>query len=475
MEDKKIRVRIAPSPTGDPHVGTAYIALFNYIFAKQNNGDFIIRIEDTDRTRFNEQSEREILEYLKWLGLNWKEGPDIGGSVAPYKQSERKDIYKKYVDQLLESGKAYKCFCTEERLTKLKEFQKSRKLPPGYDGKCRNLEKDEIRDNLLNEKNFVVRLRVPKEGKTTVKDVLREDIEFDNVKIDDQVLLKSDGMPTYHLASVVDDKLMGITHVIRAEEWIPSTPKHVLLYQAFGWDAPKWIHMPILRNADRSKISKRKNAVSLKHYKEQGYLKEALINFLGLMGWHPKSGEEVFDLDFMARHFNFNDVHLGGPVFDVAKLNWLNREYIRSYDNRELCKLINISFDTFTEKVIEECKDAYTLNELKEKVNFFTSNPLENLNSSEDRDKMLEVIKREETSKVIEYLKSNIKDIEEAEEAKQFIENMKESLNLNAGKILPVLRILVIGAMRGVEAAKILTIYSKDEILRRMDLVLNGI
>ena len=475
MEDKKVRVRIAPSPTGDPHVGTAYIALFNWVFAKQSAGDFIIRIEDTDRTRFNEKSEREILEYLKWLGLNWKEGPDIGGSRAPYKQSERKDIYLKYVDQLLENGSAYRCFCSEERLAKLKEFQKSKKLPPGYDGKCRSLENDEIRDNLLNEKKFVVRLRVPKEGKTLVKDLLREDIEFDNVKIDDQILFKSDGMPTYHLASVVDDKLMEITHVIRAEEWIPSTPKHVLLYSAFGWDAPIWVHMPILRNADKSKISKRKNAVSLKHYKDQGYLKEALINFLGLMGWHPKSGEEIFDLSFMAEHFDFKDVHLGGPVFDVAKLNWLNREYIRSYDKKELCKLIDIAYDSFLDKVIEECRDAYTLIELKENVNFFTSSPLDNINSSEDREKMVDLLKREESKIVVDYIKSSLKDIESIDEAKQFIEKMKSDLNLGAGKILPPLRVMVVGAMRGVEAGKILTIYSKEEILRRMDLVINGI
>ena len=281
---KKVRVRIAPSPTGDPHVGTAYIALFNWVFAKKNGGDFIIRIEDTDRTRFNEKSEREILEYLKWLGLDWSEGPDLGGKYGPYKQSERAHIYREYVDKLLSEGKAYRCFCSEDRLRKLREFQNSRKLPPGYDRKCRSLTEEEVESKIAQGMEFTVRLRVPLEGKSVVNDLLRGKIEFDNAKIDDQVLMKSDGMPTYHLANVVDDKLMGITHVVRAEEWIPSTPKHVLLYRAFGWEEPVWVHMPILRNADKSKISKRKNAVSLKHYHDKGYLKEALLNFLALMG-----------------------------------------------------------------------------------------------------------------------------------------------------------------------------------------------
>ena len=271
MSEKKVRVRIAPSPTGDPHVGTAYIGLFNYAFAKHNSGDFILRIEDTDRTRFSGDSEQQIFDAMKWLGLNYDEGPDVGGEAGPYRQSERFSIYKDYAEQLVEKGEAYYCFCTAERLQKLRERQAAMKQAPGYDGHCRNLSKEEVEAKLAAGEPYVIRLKMPYEGETVVNDGLRGEIRFENSKIDDQVLLKSDGFPTYHLANIVDDHLMGITHVIRAEEWISSTPKHIQLYKAFGWDEPKWYHMPLLRNADKTKISKRKNPVSLNYYKEEGY------------------------------------------------------------------------------------------------------------------------------------------------------------------------------------------------------------
>ena len=273
-DNKRVRVRIAPSPTGDPHVGTAYIGLFNYAFAKHNGGDFILRIEDTDRTRFSGDSEQQIFDAMKWLGLNYDEGPDVGGEAGPYRQSERFSIYKDYAEQLVEKGEAYYCFCTAERLQKLRERQAAMKQAPGYDGHCRNLTKEEVEAKLAVGEPYVIRLKMPYEGETVVNDGLRGEIRFENSKIDDQVLLKSDGFPTYHLANIVDDHLMGITHVIRAEEWISSTPKHIQLYKAFGWDEPKWYHMPLLRNADKTKISKRKNPVSLNYYKEEGYLKE---------------------------------------------------------------------------------------------------------------------------------------------------------------------------------------------------------
>ncbi len=326
---RPVRVRIAPSPTGDPHVGTAYIALFNYAFARQHGGKFILRIEDTDRTRSTLESEQMILRALRWVGLTWDEGPDVGGPFAPYRQSERSAMYKAASDQLIASGGAYPCFCTEQRLEELKLAQKLAKQQPRYDGLCRNIAADEVRTRLAAGEKHTVRLAMPKEGVTVFEDKLRGRVEIKNDQVDDQVLLKSDGFPTYHLANVVDDHHMEITHVIRAEEWITSTPKHVQLYKAFGWDAPEWVHMPLLRNADKSKISKRKNPVSLDYYRDAGFLPEALLNFLGNQGFSIGGDREKYTLPQFIEEFAFEKVSLGGPVFDVAKLTHLNGQYIR--------------------------------------------------------------------------------------------------------------------------------------------------
>jgi glutamyl-tRNA synthetase len=342
-----IRVRIAPSPTGDPHVGTAYIGLINFIYARQRGGQFILRIEDTDRARFVATSEQMIFDALKWVGLTWDEGPDVGGPFGPYRQSERTQIYRDHAEILLENGTAYRCFCTPEELEASRKQQMAAKLPPRYAGTCRNLSPAVVETNLAESKEYVVRMKVPLEGSTTFRDELRGDITFEHTNVDDQVLMKSDGFPTYHLANVVDDHLMLITDVIRAEEWISSTPKHVLLYQAFGWPAPRFWHMPLLRNLDKSKISKRKNPVSLVFYRQAGYLPEAVINFLGLMGGgmsdagNPEtaavgaapsgmpSEADIFSLEDMLARFRVDKIRLGGPVFDLTKLKWLNGEYLR--------------------------------------------------------------------------------------------------------------------------------------------------
>ncbi|MDE1175561.1 MAG: glutamate--tRNA ligase [Edaphobacter sp.] len=336
-----IRVRIAPSPTGDPHVGTAYIGLLNYIYARQRGGQFILRIEDTDRTRFVSTSEEMIFDSLRWLGLNWDEGPDVGGPFGPYRQSERTEIYREHADILLKNGTAYRCFCTAEELDDIRKQQLAAKLPPRYPGTCRRLTPEQIDANIAAGKSYTIRLAIPPHGNdlsssTTFRDELRGSITFEHGNVDDQVLMKSDGYPTYHLANVVDDHLMQITDVIRAEEWISSTPKHVLLYKAFGWQVPRFWHMPLLRNIDKSKISKRKNPVSLIYYRDSGYLPPAIINFLGLMGGGMPSdfagGDgviEKFTLDEMVANFVFTDIRVGGPVFDLAKLKWLNGEYLR--------------------------------------------------------------------------------------------------------------------------------------------------
>ncbi len=324
-----VRVRIAPSPTGDPHVGTAYIALFNYVFARKMGGQFLLRIEDTDRARSTKESEEAILRALKWVGLSWDEGPDVGGPFGPYRQSERAAIYTEHAKMLVDRGAAYPCFCDDARLEALRAQQRAEKKNPGYDRHCRQLDAAEAQRRQAAGERHVIRLAMPIDGQTKFQDQLRGELIFENTQIDDQVLLKSDGFPTYHLANVVDDHLMQISHVIRAEEWISSTPKHVQLYQSFGWEPPLFIHMPLLRNADKSKISKRKNPVSLDYYRDAGYLAEALLNFLGLMGFSFGGDREKFTLAEMISEFDWAKVSTGGPVFDLAKLSWLNGLYIR--------------------------------------------------------------------------------------------------------------------------------------------------
>ncbi len=336
--DKKVRVRIAPSPTGEPHIGTAYIALFNYAFAKKEGGDFILRIEDTDQSRSTKSSENSIFESLSWFGLDWSEGPDKGGTFGPYRQSERLNIYKEQITKLLEKDQAYVCFCTSERLNELREEMKAAKKDTGYDGHCRNLSKEDVEKRIENGESHVIRLKVPREegAVTSFFDLIRKNsIEIKNSIIDDQILIKADGFPTYHFANVVDDHLMEITHVIRGEEWITSTPKHIMLYNAFGWEIPKFAHLSLLRNPDKSKVSKRKNPVSLTWFRAAGYTPPGLLNFLGVMGYSQGNEDERFTIDELVDTFSFDRFSTSAPVFDVQKLNTLNEEYIRKLNDQE--------------------------------------------------------------------------------------------------------------------------------------------
>ncbi len=328
------RVRIAPSPTGDPHVGTAYIGLFNYVFARKHGGTFVLRIEDTDQARCTPGSEQAIFEALKWLGLNWQEGPDCGGDYGPYRQSERLPIYREHVARLLAEGKAYRCFATPEELAEMRKVQREQKLDLAYDGRYRDYDPKQAEQRAAAGEPHVVRMKVPREpgATTTVHDCLRGDVTFENRLIDDQVIMKSDGFPTYHLACVVDDHLMKISHVIRGEEWITSTPKHVLLYQAFGWEAPAFYHLGLLRNHNKSKLSKRKNPVSVFHYRDLGYLPGTFVNFLGTLGFSYGDDRERFTLDEMVERFEWSRVSPGGPVFDPVKLAAFNADDIRAMD-----------------------------------------------------------------------------------------------------------------------------------------------
>ena len=339
----QIRTRVAPSPTGDPHVGTAYIALFNRCFAHAQDGKFVLRIEDTDKARSTAESELKILESLQWLNLTWDEGPDVGGEFGPYRQSERSEIYQQHIEKLLDSGDAFRCFCTSQRLQELRAEQMKQKTTPGYDGHCLHLDPTEVRQRVADKELHVIRMRVPAEGECQFSDGLRGEIAIPWSQIDMQVLIKSDGLPTYHFANVVDDHLMQITDVIRGEEWINSTPKHLLLYQYFGWQAPRYFHMPLLRNPDKSKLSKRKNPTSIFYYRDMGYLPEAVVNYLAMMGWTMPSGEEKFSLQEMQDAFDINRVSLGGPIFDLEKLDWLNGKYIRE----------NLSDDQLAEQFLQ--------------------------------------------------------------------------------------------------------------------------
>lgn len=335
------RLRVAPSPTGDPHVGTAYMSLFNLAYARKTGGQFVLRIEDTDRARYIAGSEEQIFTTLRWLGLPWDEGPDVGGPYGPYRQSERLDTYKPYVEKLIEDGHAYYCWCSSERLAEMRaEQQASKQANTGYDRLCYGKTREERAKLPGFTETPVVRMLIPDDVPLVFDDVIRGAVSAP--RPDDQVILKADGFPTYHMAVVVDDHLMGITHVVRGEEWISSTPKHVLLYRWLGWDVPAFAHMPLLRNPNKSKISKRKNpAARLLWFREQGYLPEALVNFLQLLGYPPRDDDhEVASFAEFVADFDWAKVNTVGPVFDIDKLNWLNGYYIRQLSPDELASRI---------------------------------------------------------------------------------------------------------------------------------------
>lgn len=344
---KMVRTRFAPSPTGYLHIGSLRTSLFAFLFARHHGGKNILRIEDTDQTRKVDDAVEKLVEVLAVMGIEFDEGPvmEAGkivykGEFGPYVQSERLEKYQSFAKQLVENKKAYYCFCSSQRLDELRKEQTALKKPPMYDGLCKNLSEQEVQANLSAKQPCVVRQAIPKEGKTVVSDLVYGDINYDNALLDDQILLKSDGFPTYHLAVVVDDHLMEITHVIRAEEWIPSTPKHVLLYQAFGWEPPAFAHLPLIVNPDKTKLSKRQGDVAVEDYLQKGYLPEALVNFVALLGWNPKTEQEIFDMQGLIDNFDLSKVNKSSAVFDVNKLDWMNSQYIKSLSNDELLKFL---------------------------------------------------------------------------------------------------------------------------------------
>jgi glutamyl-tRNA synthetase len=481
---ERVRLRIAPSPTGDPHVGTAYMALFNRAFAHRHGGQFILRIEDTDQTRYNETSVGEILESLRWLGLLPDEGPGLGGEYGPYVQTQRSALYKEQAEVLIERGSAYKCFCTKERLDEMRREQTARKEPTHYDRTCLRLSLEEIERNLQEGKPYVVRIRMPDEGTTTFTDLIRGEISFENRVLDDAVLLKSDGLPVYHLAVVVDDHFMEVSHVVRAEEWISSTPMHVLLYQAFGWELPKFAHMPLLRNADRSKISKRKNNTSLKWYREQGFLPEALINFLALMGWSMPKGEdgseppEIFSYEDVEREFTFERVTTSGPVFDLVKLTNINGKYIRMLSDEELYERLQPFLpggldEERVRKVVLVIKDRLTrLGEFMELTEFLFGPP-------PDYEAELLVPKkgtREAVKEALGRARQTLEGLREPwahEEWENELRGLAEEMGMKAGDLFMTLRVAVTGSKVSPPLFEVMEVLGKGETLARVDAALS--
>lgn len=484
MINENIRVRFAPSPTGFLHVGGLRTALYNFLFARKNNGKFILRIEDTDRNRFVEGAIENLIKTLNWCELNFDEGPFVGGDFGPYLQSFRLDIYKKFVYELIAKEKAYYCFCSPQRLEELRNEQQRNKVPQAkYDKHCLKLSQTEIGENLSKSIPYVIRLNVEPNRKVIFNDVVREQVEFDTNNIDDQILLKSDGYPTYHLANVVDDHLMKITHVIRGEEWISSTPKHILLYDFFEWDKPIFAHLPLLLNPDRSKLSKRQSDVAVEDYKDKGYLKEGLLNFVALLGWNAGDDKEFYYLNELIDNFSLERINKAGAVFDVVKLNSLNAMHLRKKSNEDLLNLlkeelqksslINKNFsDEFLLSVINAMKERVTFNyEFISACKYFYEAPKEFEQNS------IEKNWKPETLEQLKILNNEFSTLENPnkEDYEQALTKIAEQLKIGNGKLIHPLRLAVTGQSTGPGVFDILFILGKNEVVQRINEAINKI
>jgi glutamyl-tRNA synthetase len=472
-----VRVRFAPSPTGYLHVGGLRTALYNFLFARKNNGKFILRIEDTDRNRYVEGAVENLIKALKWCGLEFDEGPEVGGQFGPYMQSQRLDIYQQHAHKLISQNKAYYCFCTPERLETLREEQQKQKLPQAkYDKHCLALRKEEVEEKLKSGIPYVIRLNVEPNHKIHFEDIVREHVEFESNNVDDQVLIKSDGYPTYHLANVVDDHLMQISHVIRGEEWLSSTPKHVLLYDAFKWERPLFSHLPLLLNHDRSKLSKRQGDVAVEDYRAKGYLKEALVNFVALLGWNAGDDKEFYYISELIENFSLERVNKSGAVFDIEKLNWLNAEHLRKKSNEQILEMLkneilNSQFSTLN------YSDSYLLDiivAMKERVSFVK----EFISKSPY---FFEAPKEYEEAAVTKNWKpgtpDQLKKLRDAfallnkplkEDYELTLAKIAEELNIGKGKLIHPLRLAVSGMSAGPGVFDIVRILGKEETISRL-------
>ena len=482
MIENSIRVRFAPSPTGYLHVGGLRTALYNYLFAKHQNGKIVLRIEDTDRKRFVEGAVENLIETLKWTGVNFDEGPGIGGEFVSYFQSDRLKVYREHTNKLISEGKAYYCFCTPDRLEKLREEQKQQKLPQlKYDKHCLSLNKDQIDTNINSNISFVIRLNVEANKTVTFEDEIRGKVEFETNTIDDQVLIKSDGYPTYHLANVVDDYLMKISHVIRGEEWLPSTPKHILLYDYFNWKKPKFAHLPLLLNPDKSKLSKRQGDVAVEDYKARGYLKEALINFVALLGWNYGDDKEFYEMNELIEKFSLDRVHKAGAVFNVEKLNWLNFEHLRKKNNDEVLKILREEISNSIYKN-DDFKDEYLLkviSSMKERVSFVNEYLTKGFYffeaPKEYEEKNLKKRWKEDSHALLKKLRDQFEKLNNptTQDFESLLSQTAEELNISKGKLIHPLRISVSGVGEGPGVFDILNILGKEEVMNRINTALN--
>jgi glutamyl-tRNA synthetase len=478
MNDNETRVRFAPSPTGYLHVGGARSALFNYLFAKRHKGKFILRIEDTDRSRYVKGALEEIYESLRWLGLEWDEGPGIGGPCGPYIQSERVAIYKEHAEKLLSSGKAYRCFCSSERLAALREEQEKTKQPVGYDKKCRSLSEEETDRLLVGNKAHVVRFKIQAGRKIVFNDIIRGEIEYSSDVLDDIVLIKSDGFPTYHMANVVDDHLMNITHVLRGDEWISSTPRHVLLYEAFGWNPPQFAHLPVILAEDGKKLSKRKGAASVMDYKRAGFLPEALFNFLALLGWAPGDEREKMSVKDLTGAFSLEHVSPKPAVFDEKKMEWMNGMYLTE---RSAVSLIAEVFPLWKERgwVADDCQPdsvfhrtvidllkvrSKKLTELADSSEYFFRDPEAYEEKSAKKQFM------PETARLLGELVDKIACVTEFEALAldKMYHEFSENARLQPGQIIHPTRLAISGVSFGPGLFELMAVLGKETVIRRM-------
>lgn len=470
-----VRVRFAPSPTGFVHIGSLRTALFNFLFARHSNGKNILRIEDTDQTRKVEGAVENLIKNLGMLGIEFDEGPVQGGDKGPYYQSDRLSIYKKYCDELLDKGAAYYAFETSEELEEMRKLQQLEGRQTMYDRRARDLSPEEVKKNLESGIPYVIRLKVPLNEEIKFDDLIKGTIKIDTNIIDDQVLLKSDGFPTYHLANVVDDHLMNITHIIRGEEWVTSVPKHILIYRALGWEVPKMAHVPLILNRDKTKLSKRQGDVAVEDYLKKGYLKEALINFIAFLGWNPGEGEEqeIFSMEELIKKFTLEKVQSSGAVFNVEKLNWMNNHYIKSYD---LDKLTDISLPYFegtgidvndrdrVRSILETIRVYLNkLDEIPDQVKIFTSGDvvLEN-------EKLNEIMTDENSRKVFDALSSKIGalDVLTRDNYKAAVSEVQKETGVKGKQLFKPIRIALTGSENGPELPLIAEILGKEKALK---------
>ena len=479
--NNEVRVRFAPSPTGYLHVGGLRTALYNYLFAKHNNGKFILRIEDTDQSRYVEGAVEKLIDSLKWVDLNYDEGPDSEGEHGPYFQSKRLEIYQQHVQELIKNKNAYYCFCSPERLTSLREEQQRQKLPQAkYDKHCLNLSENEIKTNLENNIPHVIRLNVTPNQIVKFEDHVRGIVEFNTDNIDDQVLVKSDGYPTYHLANVVDDHLMKISHVIRGEEWLSSTPKHVLLYNFFGWDLPEFAHLPLLLNPDKSKLSKRQGDVAVEDYRDKGYLKESLLNFVALLGWNFGDDQEYFLLEEMIEKFSLDRVNKSGAVFNIEKLDWLNGLHIRNIEEKELLPLFKdeiagsrfseLNFtDEFLLSIIHSMKERITfVKDLIENSTYFYEIP-----PSYDLAIINKRWKDDSVSLLNQFIEElNNSEVKNKEDFEKSLKTVTEKNECGAGRLIHPIRLAVSGVGIGPGVYDLLVILGKEEVINRIKIAI---